>query len=298
MIVLKEGFCCGDRPIQAAAIVMANNFEELLKGQEYLGTMGDMPGKAAQKTLLMIFVVDTSISMEGDRMDHVNQAFQEMVYLLQNFQRDVNDAFELDIAILAFGSKAVWKVPPTPILQYAHVPIAANGGGTNYGNAFRALQEKLTRKEYMAHTGKIAEPYIMMMTDGEPNDSDYGQVLNELEKNNTWYKYAQRYAVLIGETAINNEKSRAAVEAFVTNKTEGIVTAEEAQEIVRVVSAKTIHTIKNMTLRNQKSLEEYEARNEVEKNGSSSDSSGNPYGKQWEFGNGDPASIYGGNYVF
>ena len=44
-----------------------------------------------------------------------------------------------------------------------------------------------------------------------------------------------RYAVLIGKTAINDAKARAAVEAFVSDKKEGIVTAEEAKKIVEVV---------------------------------------------------------------
>ena len=67
---------------------MPNSFEELLKGQEYLGTMGDMPGTASQKSMLMIFIADNSGSMYGERMASLNQAFREMVPVLQKIQMD------------------------------------------------------------------------------------------------------------------------------------------------------------------------------------------------------------------
>ena len=68
---------------------MPNSFEELLKGQEYLGTMGDMPGTASQKSMLMIFIADNSGSMYGERMASLNQAFREMVPVLQKIQPPV-----------------------------------------------------------------------------------------------------------------------------------------------------------------------------------------------------------------
>ncbi len=276
---------------------MPNSFEELLKGQEYLGTMGDMPGEASQKSMLMIFIADNSGSMYGERMDSLNQAFREMIPVLQKIQMDVNDAFQLSIAVLVFGTDAHWKVEPTPILQYVHTDLDSNGGGTNYGKALKALQSKLTRQEFMAHTGKIAEPYIMLMTDGQPNDNGYESVIEELNKN-LWYSHAQRYAVLIGKTAIHDAKARAAVEAFVSDKSEGIVTAEEAKKIVEVVSAKTIHTIKNMTMRTPHLGEEQEVRKTAPSESSTPGDSENPYGDSWDFDNLDPSSIYGDDYVF
>lgn len=283
---------------------MANEFEELLKGQEFLGTMSNMSSTTTNKVMHMIFLVDISGSMGGDRIKKVNEAFCEMVPALQKIQRDVNDAFELFISILTFGSKANWRVTPTSILSYSHSELVANGGGTDYGNAFRALEEKLTRNEFMAHRGKIAEPYIMFMTDGEPNDSHYNDVLEDL-KGNLWFSHAQRYAVLIGKDAITNAKARNAVENFVTDRNEGIVTAAEAAQIVSVVSAKTIHTIKNMTIRQPRNM----CDDEVRKNGEytpsippvytlpapGGTSGDNPFGTEWDLNTSD---IYGGNFNF
>ena len=288
---------------------MPNSYEELLKGQEYMGTIGDMPGQAAQKMLLLIFIVDNSGSMEGDRMDQVNRAFREMVPTLQEIQNQVNDAFELKIAVLVFGSTADWKVEPTPILQYVHMDIDSYGGGTNYTRMLEKLQSKLSRKEYMEHTGKIAQPYIMLMTDGKPNDSGYQKVIDDLQQN-LWYKEAQRYAVLIGEGAINDEKARQAVRTFVTDEHDGIVTAKEAHDIVKVVSAKTIHTIRNMTMRKmdgetgeirkEPSGQGTAASREQTTEGTSGSGGGNPYGDEWTFPTvePDPESVYNGKFVF
>ena len=268
---------------------MADSLEELLKGSPVTGSINDLPGHAAQKSLLMIFIVDISGSMSGERIDRVNEAFRTMVPTLQQIQTEVNDAFELSIAVLTFGTNAQWIVPPTPIMAYFHEDLRADGGGTQYGTMLRELQSKLSRQAYMAHKGKIAAPYIMLMTDGKPLDSDYETVIQELQ-NNLWYFHAQRYAVLIGRKAINDAKARSAVQAFVSDAREGIVTAEDAQAIVETVSAKTIHTVRLMTRRGGLSAEDGA---ESRKN----QGAGGYKGDEWEFPEG-PDAIYGGDFVF
>lgn len=283
---------------------MANEFEELLKGQEVLGTMDSMSAMTTNKVLHMIFIVDISGSMDGDCIDNVNDAFHQMVPELQEIQQKVGDTFELYISILKFGSSASWAVTPTPILNYVHNDIEADGGGTDFRNAFEALKSKLTRKEFMAHRGKIAEPYIMFMTDGYPNSNDYEPVLDELSEN-LWYTKAQRYAVLIGEDAISNVSARNAVEKFASDAKEGIVTAKDAVDIVSVVSAKTIHTIKGMTIRTPNYGDEIKksgsspfspegAATTSSTTGKTSANPNNPFGEQWS----DPSSLYGGNFKF
>ena len=287
---------------------MPNEFGELLKGQEVLGTMDNMSGMTSNKVLHMIFIVDISGSMSGACIRSVNDAFHQMVPELQEIQRKVGDAFELYISILKFGSKASWAVTPTPILNYVHEDIAADGGGTDFKKAFEALGSKLSRSEFMAHHGKIAEPYILFMTDGYPNGDDYQSVLNDLSQNG-WYAIAQRYAVLIGEDAINNLDARSAVEMFASDKNEGVVTAKDAVDIVSVVSAKTIHTIKGMTIRKPgagmgdevtkdgiytpptPSVTPDFGGNTVGQNTTGTD---NPFGDAWA----DPSSLYGGNFNF
>ena len=155
--------------------------------------------------------------------------------------------FELKISIMTFDQEARWIVNPTPIMEYDHNDITCSEWVTYFSNAFRKLGEKLTRKEFMAHTGKLAQPYIMFMTDGEPTPNDnYGPELDALLENG-WFTNSQRFAVLMGKEAINSSGARSAVSRFVSNEREGIIDAADAAAIAAAVEAKTIHTIQIAT---------------------------------------------------
>ena len=223
--------------------------DDLIMGTEtYTPQMGSMTTKGTAKLFNIIFVVDVSGSMRYDgRIEAVNEAFTQMIPALRQVQMDCMTEFELRIAIMTFDEQARWIVNPTPILEYNHQDIACSPWVTFFSRAFRTLGEKLTRSEFMAHTGKIAQPYIMFMTDGEPTeDDDYQPELDELLQNG-WFKIAQRFAVLIGSDTVNSPSARAAVERFVTNTKEGIINAADAADIVAAVEAKTVHTVANMT---------------------------------------------------
>lgn len=221
--------------------VMANDF---MGSEVYTPQMGDMQTKGTAKLLNIIFVVDVSGSMRLDhRIEAVNEAFTQMIPALRQIQIDRMSEFELKISIMTFDQSARWIVAPTPIMEYNHEEIACSEWVTYFSDAYKKLGEKLTRKEYMAHKGKLAQPYIMLITDGEPTPEDnYRPVLDELLEND-WFKASQRFAVLIGSKAINSPTAREAVSQFVTNPSEGIINAADAAAIAAEVRAKTIHTI-------------------------------------------------------
>lgn len=232
--------------------------DDLFMGSEtFTPQMGGMSTKGTQKLLNIFFVVDISGSMRGEgRINAVNDAFTQMIPALRQIQIDCQSQFELRIAIMTFDEDARWIVAPTPILEYTHEEIGCSQWVTYFSRAFRTLGEKLTRSEYMAHTGKIAQPYIMFMTDGEPTkQDDYQPELDKLLENG-WFKAAQRFAVLIGKDTINSPSARAAVERFVSNPTEGIINAADAAAIAAEVQAKTIHTVVNMTKHNVQGLDD------------------------------------------
>lgn len=209
--------------------------------------LGAMQNVGSRKVLNMFFVVDVSGSMRYDgRMDAVNMAFDQMIPALRNVQESSSD-FELRIAIMTFDEDARWIVPPTPIMEYVHSEIQCSPWVTFFSNAFKTMNEKLRRSEYMAHGGKLARPYIMFMTDGEPTKEDnYGPALAELNANG-WFSAAQRFAVLIGPEAVNSQAAKDTVAQFVSNPKEGIITALDAISIVNEVQACTMRTIQIAT---------------------------------------------------
>lgn len=209
---------------------------------------GAMTTSASRKLLNMIFVVDTSGSMRSDgRIKAVNEAFTSMIPTLREIQLNSQSEFELKISIMRFDETAEFIVEPTPILEYNHNEIQPSQWVTYYSRAFELLNEKMSRRTYMAHVGKIAKPYIMLMTDGEPTETDnYVPALDALLENG-WFKASQRFAVLIGSDAINSDKAREAVAKFVVNPQEGIINAADAEAIAHEVQARTIHTINIQT---------------------------------------------------
>jgi len=222
--------------------------DDVFTSEVFTPGLGTFQTKGNAKLLNIIFIVDVSGSMRNEgRIDAVNEAFTQMIPALRQIQMDSQTEFELKIAIMTFDQNARWIVNPTPIMEYNHNDIDCSQWVTYFSAAFNKLGEKLTRKEFMAHTGKIAQPYIMLMTDGEPTPNDnYEPVLNKLLENG-WFKASQRFAVLIGKDAINSLKARRAVSKFVTSEEEGIINAADAAAIAAEVQAKTIITIQIAT---------------------------------------------------
>lgn len=225
--------------------------DDFLRSEVYTPQLGGMQTKGTAKLLNIIFIVDVSGSMKfqdnGERIKAVNEAFTQMIPALRQIQMDSMSEFELKIAIMTFDQDARWIVTPTPIMEYTHKELECSDWVTYFSSAFHTLGEKLTRKEYMAHTGKLAKPYIMFMTDGEPTaDDNYEPELDALLENG-WFKASQRFAVLIGREAIDSQKARDAVAKFVSDPAEGIINAADAVTIAAAVQAKTIHTIQIAT---------------------------------------------------
>lgn len=218
------------------------------EGYSYTGGIGDLPGTGTQKNLHMIFVIDDSGSMRNaHRMDAVNAALQKMVPELQKIQQKVQGDFTIYLSIMTFDEDPQWIVEPTEIAYYVHSPIEASKYVTYYSRAFEELNRKLSRSAFMNQSGKMATPYIMLLTDGAPTPGDdYESALQKLEENG-WFHAAQRYAVLIGEDAINDPDARNAVSNFVRSSKEGIIDAADAEAIVENVSAKTLVIVEQMT---------------------------------------------------
>ena len=218
--------------------------DDLFFGDDPFGTQSVTPvfdslhTKGTEKLLVVIFVVDCSKTMSGDRIGAVNAAMQELKYKLTEIKND--NGLDLRIAILSFASSAKWELELTPIDQVSLDAIHTRPGLTEYGAAFHELNKVLRKEAYMKHTGKVAPPAIMFLTDGEPED-DYQADLNELMKNG-WFANASRSAVLLGD-AINNDSAKSAVRQFVNDADEDIVTAEDSTVIIQRIKIATMHTI-------------------------------------------------------
>ncbi|MCR5734737.1 MAG: VWA domain-containing protein [Lachnospiraceae bacterium] len=278
---------------------MAN--DNIFETGVYTPGMDELSTKGSNKLLNIIFIIDVSGSMilqtnGKSRIEAVNDALTQMIPALRQVQIDCMSKFELRISIMTFDYDARWIVDPTPIMEYNHEDIDCSKYQTMYGKAFDKLNEKLTRSEFMAHVGKIAAPYIMFLTDGEPTDvGDYEAAIDRLLKNG-WFVKSQRFAVLMGDEAINNDLARRAVSRFVSDPVEGIIDAADAATIAAEVQAKTLHTIEVQT---RHAVADEESDTEEGSNEGSNNNAGNNGGGFGGFGDFDPKKdINDGDIIF
>jgi uncharacterized protein YegL len=149
--------------------------------------------------MTLFFMIDTSGSMDGEKIGAVNTAIEEVIPALQEVSAENADA-QIKVAAMAFSSGAEWLTRGGPVdVEQFHWNFIDAGGTTDFGAACREMNVKLSTKGFMQEaTGSFA-PAIFLMSDGEPTD-DWQQGLAVL-KNNNWFKAAVKVAVAIGEDA-------------------------------------------------------------------------------------------------
>jgi uncharacterized protein YegL len=149
--------------------------------------------------MTLFFMIDTSGSMDGEKIGAVNTAIEEVIPALQEVSAENADA-QIKVAAMAFSSGAEWLTRSGPEeIEKFHWKFIDAGGTTDFGAACRELNAKLSTKGFMQEaTGSFA-PAIFLMSDGEPTD-DWQNGLAVLKQNN-WFKAAVKVAVAIGEDA-------------------------------------------------------------------------------------------------
>jgi uncharacterized protein YegL len=152
-----------------------------------------------RRTMVLFFIVDTSGSMDGDKIGAVNTAVREVVPEIRDISNENADAL-IKIAVLEFSSGVKWHTPNGPVdsndYNWSNLDAA---GTTDFGAMCRALNENLSTKAFMAEaTGSFA-PALFLLSDGEPTD-DWQSELEKLKQNN-WFKAAVKVALAIGDSA-------------------------------------------------------------------------------------------------
>jgi|ERR1039458_2325527 uncharacterized protein YegL len=141
-----------------------------------------------------VLLLDTSGSMSGVPIDALNQG-------LQAFQLDIQeDALakrRVEIAIVTFGG-SVQKVHDFVSAGSFTAPILAAGGDTPMGEAIAlGLQLVKNRKaEYRASGVLYYQPWVFLITDGEPTDE--WQSAAQMVQSETSAKALAFFAVGVG----------------------------------------------------------------------------------------------------
>ena len=198
--------------------------------EDFMANIYDDVVEVARRTMVLFFVVDTSGSMDGAKIGTLNQAVEDVIPEIREISQNNADA-EIKIAVLQFSDGAKWVTPfPIPAEDFEWQYLNAVGL-TDFGEACRELNDKLSRNSFMSDiTGSFA-PAVFLLSDGAPTD-EYKSSLAEL-KNNNWFKKAIKVAVAIGEDA-----NRSILAEF-TDNIEGVLTVhnpEALKKMIRFVS--------------------------------------------------------------
>ena len=160
-----------------------------------------------RQILNLLFMIDVSGSMRGQRIGMVNYALENIFKELK--LRDEANAV-IKVGLMEFSEEAEWLMPrPVLLDDFVFTKIEAQPWLTNFGPAFDKLREKLSRNAFMdTELGEYFAPVILFITDGEPTDvAEYPDALARLNRNG-WFKQASKFAIAVGEEARGEEVAR------------------------------------------------------------------------------------------
>lgn len=188
----------------------------------------------ARKVLPIIYVIDTSGSMCGEKIASVNEAMHETIEVLKEVSNKNPDA-KVQVAALSFSSGANWvtsKKGLEDLEDFFWNDIQA-GGVTDLGAALNELNNKMSRSEFLKSDTGFCIPVLMFMSDGEPTD-EWEKSLKKIQNENKWYKNATKIAIAVGDDA------RKDILAKVVGNTEAVIAVNDIELLKRLIKVASV----------------------------------------------------------
>ena len=184
-----------------------------------------------RRTMTLFFLIDTSGSMEGNKIGAVNDAVVNVLPMLNDISETNPDA-EIKVAALEFSSGVNWLYDEPKLAKDFIWQDVTAGGLTSLGGACAELASKLSRNGgFMQSASGSFAPAIILLSDGGPTDN-YEVGLAKLQSNN-WFKSAIKIAIAIGDDA-----DKDVLKQF-TGNSEAVITVhniDALKQIIRVVA--------------------------------------------------------------
>lgn len=184
-----------------------------------------------RRTMTLFFLIDTSGSMDGNKIGAVNDAVVNVLPMLNDISETNPDA-EIKVAALEFSNGVNWLYDEPKLAKDFIWQDVTASGLTSLGAACSELASKLSRSGgFMQSASGSFAPAIILLSDGGPTD-DYNTGLSKLKANN-WFKSAIKIAIAIGDDA-----DKDVLKDF-TGSSEAVITVhniDALKQIIRVVA--------------------------------------------------------------
>jgi len=219
-----------------------------------------------KQQLNLLFVIDNSGSMQGEKIGAVNNAIRDVMSIMPEIQEDTSDA-DIMISALTFSEDCKWTYKePKKVNEFTWKDVDTDGG-TNYSKAYDELAKFLCKKENggkMPDIGGVA-PIIILMSDGMPTSPDWEDHLEDLKKKG-WFKVALKYALAI---QIDTKEAMDVLSKFTGNPETvlKVYTAEALRKVIKIIAI-TASKVKSSSsqMRNQQVVPQNEiAKEEINK---------------------------------
>ena len=129
----------------------------------------------------VILLLDTSSSMSGRPIDELNQGLRQFI---QETADDEAAGMSVELEVITFDDDANVAMPFTPISEVEREPddLVADGM-TSLGAGLRLASKHLRERRNLYKRSGISSyrPWVVLMTDGEPND-DWEQAAGEMRQ--------------------------------------------------------------------------------------------------------------------
>ncbi len=158
--------------------------------------MSALPGgPIATRPLHFIWILDTSGSMDGEKIGMLNFAIHEAIPAMLDTARE-NPNAEVLVRVVTFSDGARWHVAtPISIEDFKWTNVTA-GGVTDMGHAMELVAEQLQTPPM---PDRSLPPVLVLISDGQPTD-DFGGGLQRL-MSEPWGKRAVRIGIAVGGDA-------------------------------------------------------------------------------------------------
>lgn len=208
--------------------------------------LNDFTVKTPERALPVFILADTSGSMEGAKIQMLNNALREMVASLAGID-DIRGAFK--VCIITFGKEAKVHQELTDVTKITLTEMSA-GGKTPMGAAFDLVASLIEDKNIVPSTAYT--PTIVLVSDGLPTDiakegatyDDYvaWAPLEALHTPGKRVSKCLKLAMGIGEDADTDM-----LKAFVNNESIPVFKSKDASGIQPFFKWVTMSTVSRMT---------------------------------------------------